>query len=57
LALPGIAVLALFAVPFVPLLIPAVLIWALFAIAMFVVRIVRGRADRQAARTQPRLSP
>jgi hypothetical protein len=57
LVLPGIAVLALFAVPLAPLLVPAVLVWAVFAAAIFVVRIVRGRANRRAARTQPRLSP
>jgi hypothetical protein len=57
LLLPGIAVLALFAVPLAPLVVPAVLIWAVFAVARFVLRIARGRAGRRAARTQPRLSP
>jgi hypothetical protein len=57
LLLPGIAVLALFAVPLAPLVVPAVLIWAVFAVAIFVLRIMRERADRRAARTHPRLSP
>ena len=55
--LPGIAILAVLAVPLLPLLIPVVLLWALAAVGLFVVRRVRRRADRRALRTQARLSP